>query len=308
MKKPQTNYAYTGKLQAVMKVARHKLKYYPFPRRKDEREYVIGEAFLRHKGIPEDELATLQNVCDDPPDLLVKTEDYGQLAIEVTEAVPHHRAAIAQANKFLRKLRSHINKLGTRPKTPLNICLYRDQFCMPKLKDKQVSEIANWINDNCNSLKTTEVTTVTQDVVDVSHFKIQISSANPSAKYEIGNPPIRISIIPAIDSFAYPTTWYQNNLFLQDVTAFPIDYGETKKCIDERIKKKGVDSYPADILIIYTILGMLGFQGISEEIKHNLLRNLRFSGIYVLQITHGKNDYIVNVTTVREHPKFEVKN
>jgi hypothetical protein len=289
-----------------MNITRHKLKYYPFPREKDRREYVIGEAFLRDKRMPEDELATLQNVHNDPPDLVVNIKDYGQLGIEVTEAVPHDRGAINQANKFLKKLRNQLKGLGTRPKTPLNICLCRDEFRMPKIKEKEIVDIANWINAYCKQPAFPKVNTRIHD--DTSPFKIQISSIAPSAKYKIGNPPIRISVIPATDAFAYPTSRYQNNLFLQDVTGFPIDYEETKKCIDERIKKKGVVNYRADILIIYAILGMLGFQGISEEIKNNLLCNLSFSGIYILQITHGKNDYIVNITTVKEHPKFEVKN
>ena len=100
MKNPQTNYAYAGKLQAVMKVTRHKLRYYPFPREKDKREYVIGEALLRDKGIPKDELATLQNVPDDPPDLVVNTKDYDQLSIEVTEAVPHDRGLLIKLRSF----------------------------------------------------------------------------------------------------------------------------------------------------------------------------------------------------------------
>ena len=60
--------------------------------------------------------------------------------------------------------------------------------------------------------------------------------------------------------------------------------------------------------MLCAILGMLGFDEILEEIKNNLLCDLSFSGIYILQITPGKNEYIVNVATVREHPKFEAKN
>ena len=294
-----------------MEVTRHELKYYPFPRGNDKieqkrREYVIGEALLRAKKIPKDEIATLENVPDDPPDLVVQTKDYDKLSIEVTEAVPHDRGAIVQANKFLKRLRDILNELGTRPKTRLNLCLYRDQFRMPMIKEKEIVCIAHWINEHCEKTEFPQATTVSQ--YDASPFKIQISSTPPLAKYEIGNPPISIAIIPSTDTSAYPTTWYQNNLFFQDVTGFPIDYGETKKCIDERIKKKGSSNYPADILVIYAILGMLGFQGISEEIKNNLLCSLPFSGIYILQIAQGKNEYIVNVTTIKEHPKFAVNN
>ena len=312
MKKPQTNYAYTGKLQAVMKITRQKLKYYPFPREKDkteqkQREYVIGEALLRDKRIPEDELATLQNVPDDPPDLVVNTKDYGQLRIEVTEAVPHSREHIYKANQFLEKLKCRLATLGTKPKRRLNISLNRTRFCMPKLKEKEIKHIAQQIDDYCRKDNFPEVDT---KVHDVGRLKIKVSTISSSARYEIeiGDPPIHISIVPASGAFDYPATWYQNNLLFGDNTGFPIDYGEIKKCIDERIKKKGSSNYPADILVIYAVLGTLGFQGISEEIKHNLLCDLPFSGIYILQITHGKNEYIVNVTAVREHPKFEVNN
>lgn len=41
---------------------RLRLKHYPFPfREKGKKEYIIGEALLRWKGIPEDEVATLRN-------------------------------------------------------------------------------------------------------------------------------------------------------------------------------------------------------------------------------------------------------
>ncbi len=314
MKKTETNYAYTGKSQAIMKVTKHKLKYYPFPREKDktgqeQREYVIGEALLRDKRIPKDELATLDNVHPDPPDLVINTKDYGQLRIEVTEAVPHSREHIYKANQFLEKLKCRLATLGTKPQRRLNIFLNRTRFCMLKLKEKEIKHIAQQIDDYCRKDNFPEVDT---KVHDVGRLKIEVSIISSSARYEIeiGDPPIHISIVPASGAFDYPATWYQNNLLFGDSTGFPIDYEKIKGSIDYIMQpnKKGSPTFPADILVIWAMIGCLGFDEISEEIKNNLLCDLSFSGIYILQFTHGKNEYIVSVTTVREHPKFGGKN
>ncbi|MBL7165606.1 MAG: hypothetical protein ISS55_03875 [Dehalococcoidales bacterium] len=297
-----------------MKVTRHRLKYYPFPSEKDktgkeQREYVIGEALLRDKGIPEDELATLDIVRPDPPDLRINTKDYGQLGIEVTEAVPHSRENIHRGKQFLEELRRRLETLGTKPQRRLNILLNRSRFCMPKLKEEEIEHIAHQTDDYCRRDSFPDVDT---EVTDVGPFKIKVSSVSSSSSYRMvaGNPPIHISIVPASGAFDYPAGQYQNNLLFGDNTGFPIDSEQIKESISHIMQpnKKGRPAFPADILVIWAMIGSLGFDEVSEEIRRGLLCGLSFSGIYILQITQGKNEYIVHVTTVREHPRFQVKN
>lgn len=297
-----------------MKISRHRLKYFPFPSDKDkageeQREYVIGEAFLRDKGIPKDELDTLENVRPDPPDLRINTKDYGQLGIEVVEAVPHGREHIYRGKQFLDELQRRLEALGTKPQKRLNILLNRTTFCMPKLRGREIDHVTRQVNDYCKKDSFPEIDT---RVTNIGRFSIGVSSVNSSTRYEteIGDPPVHISIVPASGAFDYPSTWYQSNLLFGDNTGFPIDREKIRGSINYIMQpdKKGSPAFPADILVIWAMIGSLGFNGISEEIVRDLLCNLSFTGIYILQIAQGKNEYIVNVTTVKEHPRFRGKN
>ena len=56
------------------------LKHHPFPLRdKAKKEYTIGEALLRWKGIPKEEMTALRNVDFDPPDLVFGTKESGEI-------------------------------------------------------------------------------------------------------------------------------------------------------------------------------------------------------------------------------------
>jgi hypothetical protein len=113
---------------------RFRLKHHPFPfRKKDKKEYIIGEALLRWKGIPEDELATLRNVAFDPPDLVFEAEDFGKIKLEITESVPYDRDSEAKSAYFIKSLKTHLKKLGTKSPKSSNVSVYRKTFDFPQI-------------------------------------------------------------------------------------------------------------------------------------------------------------------------------
>ena len=80
---------------------------------------------LRWNGIPEDIVSTLRNVAFDPPDLVFETEDFGEIKMEITESVPYDRDSEAKSTYFLKRLKVHLKRLGTRPSKPSNIFVSR---------------------------------------------------------------------------------------------------------------------------------------------------------------------------------------
>lgn len=263
----------------------YRLKYYPFPREKEKKEFIIAEAFLRNKMVSEEELATLRSVQSDPPDLRVKIKKFGELRIEISESVPYDREYVDHSTKFIKELWSYLCKLGTQPSKPSNIFIHTEGFVFPNMKQKEIKHIAGKID---SFFKSTD-------------FKLKYSVIQELVKF-----PITVTFIPAQGTFASPAKCYHNNLLVRNITGFPIDNKEAEDTIKHIIAKKEARSGTADILIIFHgIIGMLSFDNIFDQMKEKLLSGLTYKGIYVLQIIELDNQYWTSVTTVREHPIFQ---
>lgn len=263
---------------------KYRLKYHPFPSEKGKREFIIGEALLRSKKISEEELATLRNVQDDPPDLVVAIKEFGELTIEVTESVPHDRKDVARSTRFIEKLIFYLKELGTKPLKPSNIFIHRDRFVSPCIKPREIKTIAEQID---------------------SFFKSEGFMQNYSIIHEVIDSPIRVTFVPTQGNFTSPATYSENNLFVHDITGFPIDKKATRNAIQHIIQKKKARSGTADILIIFHgVLGMLGFDNIFDQIRKDLLSSLAYKGIYILQIIEMGFDFWISVITIREHLIF----
>ena len=158
------------------------LKYYPFPfREKGKKEYIIGEALLRWKGMPEDEVGTLRNVAFDPPDLVFETEDFGEVRMEITESVPYDRDSDAKSAHSLKRLKARLKELGTSPPKPSNIFVSREPFAFPSMRSKEIESVARQID---------------------KFFKTKDFEAKYKINQEIVSSPIRIAFIPALGAFA----------------------------------------------------------------------------------------------------------
>jgi len=263
------------------------LKHHPFPfREKEKKEYIIGEALLRWKGIAEDEVATLRSVAIDPPDLVFETEDFGKIRIEITESVPYDRDSEAKRAYFLKRLKTHLKELGTRPSKPSNIFVSREPVDFPSIRRGEIDTIAGQID---SFFKTTDFET-----------KYEIIQ-------EIVTSPIRITFIPALGAFAHPPEHYADNLFIHDITGYPLDYEGFARSFEAIIESKRYSEMAADILIIFQ--GPIGIVGLSEglldQAKNGLTSDLAYQGIYIVEIIQFPSDYWVHVITVREHPLFE---
>lgn len=273
---------------------RHRLKYHPFPYAdKRKKEYIIGEALLRSKMISDEEMATIRNVSSDPPDLIVKTKECGEIGIEITEHVAEDRNSVARSNEFIGKLKSHLSQLGTRPSKPANLWVYRERFAFPRIPPKKILSIAKQIDGFFASKDFPDRYEIIQEVV---------------------KSPIRITYIPALGGFALPPEFYDNNLFVHDATGYPINSREIENSFTEIVRKKTPAAKTADILVIFHgILGILGISSLDarlnvpllHELKHDLLLNLPHKGIYIVGILESSDDYWINVVTIREHPIFE---
>jgi len=265
------------------------LKYHPFPfREKHKKEYIIGEALLRWKGITEDEVATLSSVAVDPPDLVFETKNFGKLRIEITEFVPYDRDSEAKSAYFLKGLKAHLKKLGTRAPKKSNIFVSREPFGFPSIKPKEIDAIAKQID---------------------MFFKKPDFEAKYEIIQEIVTSPIRIAFISALGAWAHPPEHYTDNYLVHDITGYPLDDKEFVCSIEAIIKSKRYSVTAADILIIFQ--GIIGIVGLKEELldqeKNRLMSALAYQGIYIVEIIQYPSDYWVHIITVREHPIFERK-
>jgi hypothetical protein len=176
------------------------LKYHSFPfREKYKKEYIIGEALLRWKGIAEDEVATLRSVAVDPPDLVFETGDFGKTRIEITESVPYDRDSEAKSAYFLKRLKARLKELGTRPPKPSNIFVSRESFDFPSIRRGEIDTITRQID---------------------KFFKTTDFEAKYEIIQEIVTSPLRITFIPALGAFAHPPEHYADNLFVQDIIGY----------------------------------------------------------------------------------------
>ncbi len=263
------------------------LKHHSFPfREKEKKEYIIGEALLRWKGIAEDEVATLRSVKIDPPDLVFETEDFGKIRIEITESVPYDRDSEAKSAYFLKRLKAHLKELRTRPPKPSNIFVSREPFEFPSMRPREIESIARQID---------------------RFFKTKDFEAKYEITQEIVASPIRIAFIPALGAFAHSPEHYDNNLLVNDITGYPLDEKEFEHSFEAIIESKRHSEAAADILIIFQ--GTIGIVGLGEELlgraENRLKSYLAYQGIYIVEIIQFPSDYWVHVITVREHPLFE---
>jgi len=275
--------------KAVRKVTgqRLRLQHHPFPfREKGKKEYIIGEALLRWKGMPEDEVATLRNVAFDPPDLVFETKDFGEIRMEITESVPYDRDSEAKSAYFLKRLKAHLKELGTRPPKPSNIFVSREPFDFPSMRPREIQSIARQID---------------------RFFKTKDFEAKYEIIQEIVASPIRIAFIPALEAFAHPPEHYDDNLLVHDITGYPLDEKEFERSFEAIIESKSHSETAADILIIFQgTIGIVGLgEGLLSQAKNRLTSELAYQGIYIVEIIQFPSDYWVNVITVREHPLFE---
>jgi len=266
---------------------RLRLKYYPFPlREKAEKEYLIGEALLRWKGMPEDEVVGLKNVASDPPDLVFERDDLGEIRIEITELVPYDRASEVRSANFVRILRADLEELGTRPLKPSNIFVSREPFGFPPMSANEIKRIAEQID---------------------TFFNTKDFEAKYEIVQEVVTSPIRIAFIPALGTFGQPPEHYDNNLLVQDITGYPLDEKEYEHSLEAIIVSKRHSKAAADILVIFQ--GTIGIVGLGEDLqsqaKNRLRSDLAYQGIYIAEIVQLPHDYWVHVITVREHPLFE---
>ena len=265
---------------------RFRLKHHPFPfREKDKKEYVIGEALLRWKGIPKDEVATLRNVAFDPPDLVFETEDFGEIRMEITESVPYDRDSEAKSAYFLKNLKAHLKELGTRPPKPSNIFVSREPFDFPSMRPRKIESIARQID---------------------RFFKTKDFEAKYEIIQEIVASPIRITFIPALGAFMHPPEHYDDNLLIHDITGYPLDEKEFARSFEAIIESKRYSEAAADILIIFQgTIGIIGLgEGLLGQAKNCMMSDLAYQGIYIVEIIQFPSEYWVHVITVREHSLF----
>ena len=261
-----------------------KLKYHPFPMDKKEIEYIIGEAFLRYKGVSERDLKTLEK-GDDPPDLVFTVEGFGKLEIEVTRFEPRDIADIIHRLKFIESLRLRLNQLGTKAVKPSNICIYKEGR-FPKLRQQDVETIARKIDRFLKQNEFVEKYQIIQNIL---------------------KEPIEITFIPALGAHEHNLAAYENNIVIYDNTGIPITEETTNKYIGNIVKRKEHQS-EFDILVIHQrILGMLSLEKLFNQIKELLLSHLPFKGIYIITLETKPTDYWISLITIREHPKFQSK-
>ncbi len=260
-----------------------KLKYHPFPVEKKEIEYIIGEAFLKYKGISELDLKTLENVDCDPPDVVVTIEGFGKLEIEVTSFTPQDIEDNIHRQEFIKRLRLCLGQLGTKAVKPSNIFIHREGR-FPKLRQQDVETIASRIDRFLNQDEFVEKYRIIQAIL---------------------KEPIGITFIPALGTHKHNLSVYENNIFINDITGIPITDEATNRYVGNLVNKK--EHLPEfDILVIYQpVLGLLGLEKLLHQMKESLLSHLTFKGIYILTIRTKPIDYWVSLITIREHPNFQ---
>lgn len=235
----------------------------------------------------EDELATLRSVPSDPPDLVVTTTEFGQITIEITESVPYDRDSEAKSKYFIHRLRTCLSKLGTKSPKLSNLAIHRERFAFPSITSDEVKSIAGQID---------------------GFFKGKDFKAKYKKIQKVIESPISITYIPALGTFAYPVEFYENNLFVHDITGYPVERKETENSFGEIIQKKKGRAKTADILLIFH--GTHGIIGLDEAllnlVRGKLLSGLTHEGIYMIEIIEFNVDYWINVLTIREHPIFQL--
>ncbi len=262
-----------------------KLKYHPFPVDKKEIEYIIGEAFLRYKGVSERDLKTLENVDCEPPDVVVTIEGFGKLEIEVTNFTPHDRADIVHRQEFIESLRFYLSQFGTKAVKLSNIYVHKEGR-LPKLRPQDVEKIARKIDRFLKQDEFAEKYHIIQDIL---------------------KEPIGITFIPALGNHKHNLAAYENNILIKDITGIPITEETTNGYIGNIVKKKEHQT-EFDILVIHQqILGLLSLEKLFNQIKELLLSHLAFKGIYIITLITEPIDYWVSLITIREHPKFQSK-
>lgn len=264
------------------------LKYNPFPYDdKGKTEYIVGEASLRSKGVPEAEIATLKNFDQDPPDLIFEAADHGKVRIEITEFVPYDIKSEARSTKFLKELRAKFKKLGTCPVRPANIFVSREPLdSFPWMKQVEIEGIAAQID-----------TFLKSEDFEVRYEIIQ----------EIMRSPIKIVFVPALGVWSHPQELYENNLLLKDITGTAIEDEVFKQTFEVRIRKKRLSEAASDILVMYH--GITGITGLSKDVldeaTDSMQSMLGHQGIYIVEIVQTGDRYWVHVITIREHPLFK---
>ena len=262
------------------------LKHHPFPfRDKVKKEYIIGEALLRWKGMQKEHIATLRNVDFDPPDLIFGTKESGKIRMEITESVPYDRNSEAKSANFLKGLKGYLRDLGTKPSKPSNILISREQYAFPLVRPIEIKRIAAQID---------------------GFFKAKDFEDKYEIIQEVVASPIRVTFIPALGVWASPTGNYTDNLGVQDITGYPLAKKEYERSYETIIKSKSHTETTSDILIIFQ--GTIGIVGLGEtlldQVKNRLASDLNHKGIYIVEIITFPSDYWVHVITVREHPLF----
>ena len=168
-----------------------KLKYHPFPVDRKEIEYIIGEAFLRYKGVSERDLKTLENVDCESPDVVVTIEGFGKLEIEATNFTPHDRADIIHRQEFIESLRLCLSQFGIKAAKPSNIYIHKESR-FPKLRPQDVETIARKIDRFLKQDEFAEKYRIIQDIL---------------------KEPIGITFIPALGTHKHNLAAYENNIF-----------------------------------------------------------------------------------------------
>ncbi len=261
-----------------------KLKYHPFPfGEKSKKEYTIGEALLRWKGIGEHEVATLRNFVPPAPDLVFKSDDHGEIRVEVTELVPYDRGAEVRRRRFLSELRTCLRALGTRPPKPSNVLVSREPFDSPPLRPGDVDSIAGRID---------------------AFFKAGDFETRYDITQRIVASPVTITFIPALKN---ASANYDGNLFIEDITGLPLASEHLEQTFEEVVRRKRDSAMTADVLAVFQ--GTAGIVAGLDEARlgkglGRLTSGLAYGGIYVVEIIQYPLDYWVHVITVREHPLF----
>lgn len=265
----------------------YKLKYWPLPRDKAQREYTIGEALLRSRQLSEEELATLRKLPEDEAaDLTANLEAFGEITIEVTESVTYNRAGLAESKKFIEKLKANLCELGTSASKPSNIYISVDEPVFPKVCSKEIKRIAESIHDFFNG----------EDFIPKYRIIREFSSL-----------PVRVAYVPAEDCFISPAITLENKIFVKDISGIRMSPQQTELAIERIMKKKKHVSPSADILAIYDdIPSMLSYENIANKLNDHILSELPHKGIYIVHIVNvNKGAYWVSVRVIREHPVFQ---
>jgi len=119
--------------------------------------------------------------------------------------------------------------------------------------------------------------------------------------------PIKITYVPALGIWARPQKFYDNNLFLQDISGCAIDKKVFEHTFEDRIEKKRSTAAASDILVMFH--GIIGIVGLTKDLIEQAAESMKstlgdYQGIYIAEIISRDHGYWVHVITIREHPLF----